>query len=917
MSIKITWKILDIVTQKNWFAIFKLLPDEETKKVLPVWALNDIGTYISCKWSAIDLQKWVLISMFGSFQTNTYKPTNVFAQKSVPKLNFVFKELDILEWVNSETWLKDFFIKEIPFVWPKLADAIFKTYSADQLTELLSLDRPVAKQKLTVVSWLWSKIADSIIDNWILLADRRDVLANLFKYWISASKAMKIYDVFWKDAVRRIEDNPYCLTRVKWIWFKQAEDLAITQFNIPKDSINRYTALIEHHIREICEADTLFSIWDLKSRIKDYLINDNFEYKDSIDQIIEKWLASNIEQNNVVKINDSIYMLSSYYNLEKKIAEKLLSMKEAVNPLKIDEKSVEWYDFLTSEQKDAVVNILTKKLSILNGAAGTGKTTTTKVVVNALVKSGYSYVLISPTNKAVKRIKEVNMKIMPNGERTTVEAYTIHSLLWLRAWSTTPKFNSYNPLPYDYVLIDESSMMWEKNASLILEAIWPKTSIVFMGDKNQLSSVDSWSFFNDICEPEAFKQNTKTLSVVKRTVTEWDWDVNIWFWEITHWMNNLVANSQRILNTSAPISTNSNTFCKYYQEDNYPGIEDGKDYKTAIKEDIILSLKKLYDKMIDKGLDINKDYQILVPVYKGDLWIDNLNSIFSDYLNWHSKKIDIDWHNFRVGDKVYYDNKNDEFWLVKWDTWHITKIDAEGKTVSIFFYSLDKECCLKFNELDNINLWYAMSIHKSQWSEFDYCSLIITNSAYSLLNNNILYTWYTRWKKKTFLFGEKTAITIALNNKESARNTYLFNILSKIDDSEIEITKSRELKWISDNQIKFVENKLNEHFDGEWKIIKIKPLTSNLAGFKFIFADKAWFQENEFFDKMEIDNDQYEKLKYDKNVKFLRLTNGNAEPNWFYKAKLSNHFNHMLISLDSDNKMKIHTKKNSIKNVFS
>lgn len=897
---QISWKILEITSSKNGFTIFKLNPDDQS--VLPQWAMNQAGTYMVSMWSVDWLQKWMTVTMNWEFQVNTYKPQNFFAQKQVPKLNLLFKDIEILEWLNNETGLKDFFVKEMPYVWAKLAGNIFDAYPDDKIVTILSQPEKEALKSLTDINWVWKKIAKWIYDTWLELADRREVLTELFKYGFTTSKAMKIYDTFWVDTIKKIKENPYCVIRVRGIWFKQAEELAMQHFNIPKDSLNRYIALIDFHIRELCQADTLFSIGDLKSRVKDYLLTDDFQYKETIDEIVAKWVEWNIMNWNVCKINEDIFMLSAYFNLEKQIADKLIDLKEKKNAISIDIEKVEGYDKLTPEQKQAVTTILSNKLSILTGAAGTWKTTTTKVVVEALKKSWYSYVCISPTNKAVKRIKEVNKKTLPDGTVTTIEASTIHSLLWLKRWGWKPKYDESSPMPYDYVLIDESSMMWEFNASLLLKALRPGAAIVFMWDKNQLSSVDSWSFFNDICESWVFDAMMVILSVVKRTVD----DGNLWVGEIEDWVNNLVANSQRILAGKAPISTNSNTFCRFYWEND-----------ATTKKDIIDSLKKIYDKMKDKGIDYNKDYQILAPTYKWDVGIDNLNIHFSEYLNWSNKVMDLDWKSLRIWDKVYYDNKNENFGLVKWDTGYITDIKTDEKKLKIFFYDLDKECEFSFMELDYIKLGYAMSVHKSQWSEFDFASLVITSSSYSLLNNNVLYTGYTRWKKKTYLFADKMALTIALNNKESARNTYLFNILAGVPDEEIEITKSREMKWISENQIKFVETRLNDLYKKQAKLVKVKPSTSDLAGFRYIYATKEFLNENGFFDKMEITEEMYDKFKYNKDIRFVRLDNSGKEPNGFYKSKLSNFFTHLVVSFDNDKKLRLFTIKNSIKSVFN
>lgn len=849
---KLFWKIIKIISDKSWFYICHFIP--KSQNWLPEGALNSKWSYWYIKWYWKDFHNWLELELDWNYEPNKYMPDNQFAKQYTPKLIFSFNKYEVIWNINEDLILKDFFIKNVPFVWWKTADLLFSTYNWNELLDILKEEKNKAVSKLQNIKWFWKKKAEWIFNWWTELSDRREVLIWLFKYWLSLKQSNKLYDYFWTDVVKQIEKNPYIITEAKGIWLAVAEKVAENMW-IKKDSQERYIAIINHFIKEISKTDTLVWKDNIISHVNNYILNEEkdnsklFELK--VEDIVDIWIKWNIEKKFIKQINDNIFILSSFEKIEKSIFEWVKDRKDKENNISIDIKELEWIDFLTEEQLSGVEKCLKKKISVLVWPAWSWKTTTSQFIVKWIKKMWKSLIIIAPTNKAVARIKEVNWD--------NIECLTIHKLLWLKPWSNDAKYNENKKLPYDYIIMDETSMSWIYNIFLLIKAIDINSNIIFLWDNNQLPSIEAGSFFNDIVESSYLKDNLTRLTVVKRVENSKEW-----IGEIEKWVNNIIANSQRILKGEKPVSTNSNSFCKVYER---IGEEE--------KEDIYKYIRIIYQKLKDNWIDYNKDFQILIPTYRWDLWINKINELVSEITNTNSA-IEVNNWKFKKWDKIFYDDKHIEYWLVKWDTWYVVDIFPEKKKISCYFYNLKKTFDFSFIEAWAIKLWYCLSIHKSQGSEYPYVFVILTSQAFTMLSRNLLYTWYTRWKKKVYLFCDTNALRTALKEKESAKNTYLFNLLEWIEDEEITLVKDRSLVSITPEQQKFVKDELNKKWNLEYKLVKIKHDNKKYLWFSYLYADKELIKNNDIFERSIISVELSTKI-VNEWWKYMKIVNNTSE----------------------------------------
>jgi ATP-dependent exoDNAse (exonuclease V) alpha subunit len=434
----------------------------------------------------------------------------------------------------------------------------------------------------------------------------------------------------------------------------------------------------------------------------------------------------------------------------------------------------------------------------------------------------------------------------------TVEAFTIDKLIGLRPWNE-PEYNEKNQLKYKYILIDETSMVDERKLYFLLKAIPESTSLVLIWDPNQLPPVDVGSPFADLIKSEVLNDNTILLTKIKRQswISEYE--------EMEKWINNIVYNSSKILDWKLPINNNTDNVIRYF-DDSW----SSESIQTNIFDTLFKNMKYLEWLWVD----LIKDWEILVPTYKGTTWIININNEISKYLLPNAKNYNIRWREFRQWDKVVYQWSPYE-WLVKWDIWIIkTYNNLEKELIIDFFWIWEKNITL--DRVMDISLWYAISIHRSQWNEWKFCTMILTFWAFQLLNKELLYTWYTRAKKRVFLFWEKRAVSMALQKSIWQKNTYLFNHLREVPDENIKILIDRDVSWISDNERRFAQRNLNSTYNqDDWRLLKIK--TNQKNSFRYIWWDSKYLHSIWISEMCFLWDDEFNKLKNNDDIIILSL----------------------------------------------
>lgn len=383
---------------------------------------------------------------------------------------------------------------------------------------------------------------------------------------------------------------------------------------------------------------------------------------------------------------------------------------------------------LDESQQQALHAALSEKVLVITGGPGTGKTTLIKAIICLYKKLGYQILLAAPTGRAAKRMTEA----------TGFEAKTLHRLLEYSPKDNQFKKNHENPLNADVLIIDETSMIDTILMYHFLKAIPPNATLILVGDVDQLPSVGAGNLLRDLIESEVIP--TMRLTNIFRQAQD----------------SLIILNAHRINHGQFPLLDFS------------PGKpQDFYFFPCDEPEKALQTILDLCCHRIPKtfGFHPLENIQVLSPMHRGLIGAANLNVELQKSLNPSSKvEINRGGNIFRIGDKVMQIRNNYDKDIYNGDIGKITKIDREIQEVAINFDG--KEVNYEFSELDEIVLSYAISIHKSQGSEYPAIVIPLLTQHYMMLQRNLLYTAITRGKKLVVLVGSKKAIAIAVRNNQ-------------------------------------------------------------------------------------------------------------------------------------------------------
>jgi exodeoxyribonuclease V alpha subunit len=374
------------------------------------------------------------------------------------------------------------------------------------------------------------------------------------------------------------------------------------------------------------------------------------------------------------------------------------------------------------------------KILILTGGPGTGKTTALKGIIDSYKHLNKIILLAAPTGRAAKRMSEV----------IGSEAKTIHRLLEYNPQDQIFARNEDNPLEADLLVVDEVSMIDTLLMNSLMCALSPGTTLVLVGDIDQLPSVGPGNILHDLIKSD--KIPTAMLTKIFRQAEE----------------SKIVVNAHKINKGEFPALQNNETSDFFFIQE----------ADNSIIPDLIVELctKRLPSKY---GFDPMKDIQVLTPMYRGEAGADNLNSILQSALNKNEVLITRGKKCYKVGDKVMQLRNNYEKDVFNGDIGLIHTINTEDQKLEIIFNG--KIVAYDFLDLDDITLAYAITVHKSQGSEYPCVILPLSTAHYIMLQRNLLYTAVTRASKMMVITGSKQALQIAIGNKKSRkRYTSLF-----------------------------------------------------------------------------------------------------------------------------------------------
>ena len=614
----------------------------------------------------------------------------------------------------------------------KTAEAIYEAFGKDSIdlvyqnTDRLLEVEGIGKKKLEDIKLSVEETRDS-----------RRSIEYLQGLNISYSLAMKIYQKYGESTIDLVKHNPYKLVEdIRGIGFTMADNIAL---NMQMDSSSKFriSAGLYHVLN--AEAD-LNGHTCLKL---DYLVDKSTSLLKLEVEKIKEVINDDVIAGKLVlvAIEDVNYIYSaSLLKAEKSVAMALAS--------KIDEKYIFDIDFdydlsvFSDEQREAIKMAFDSMALVITGGPGTGKTTIINAICKILSKNKLSYALAAPTGRAAKRIKE----------STGEDAYTIHRLIGIRPDEIVAEYNEDNPIEKDYLIVDEMSMVDIHLMKNLLAAVGEKTAIILVGDSDQLPSVGPGNVLKDILDTDI---KSVRLKKIFRQAGK----------------SNIIVNAHRINEGKYPILNEKDKDFFFIDADN-------RNFMDNLINLLKVRLPEYYK------FDPIKDIQILSPSKKTDWGVANINEKIQEAINKENESLKVNNRLFKLKDKVMqvrnnYDlkaiNHGDDFdeGVYNGDIGFVEKIDTIDESLDVRF---DDGRLIRYKKEDikDLDLSYAITIHKSQGSEFACLIIPMMQVAPMLLTRNLLYTGVTRARKIVILLGKKNILkTMVDNNRSNRRFTNL------------------------------------------------------------------------------------------------------------------------------------------------
>ncbi len=678
---------------------------------------------------------------------------------AVGKTPEVYEGQDLLlegEWTNHEKYGRQFSIEKcqvdppttekgvkrylasglIKGIGEKYAEKIVDEYGEDTLDVL---DKN--PERLLEISGIGEKKLKKVRESWKKQRQVKDVMVSLKRHDISTAYGLKIYEKYGAQASKVVEQDPYRLTKeIDGIGFKIADRIARKVGINPDDSKRIKAGLIycleqassDGHIY-LPKEKLLENSWEILE-VDQGLVRSQLEHMTATGELIEESAEGGASKSRVY--------LPSLYFMEEEVAENLLALDGYGDGARIFDEGrinelIDGYQISSgidynTEQREALKASLQEKVTVVTGGPGTGKTTIITGIIALMEDLGWEVILAAPTGRAAKRLEET----------TGREAKTIHRTLGFKPPDEF-EYNSENKLSTDAIIVDELSMVDLRLIDRLIQATPEGTNLVLVGDADQLPSVGPGDVMSDIIDSGAV--GVVQLDQIYRQSGRSD----------------IVTNAHRINEGEFPrIDGNHSDFL--FVEEEVPGRATDKIVKLVAEE-----IPKEW------GMDPMKDVQVLAPMYKGDCGVNQLNNDLQDELN-PGNEVDFGPKaNFRIGDKVMQTENNYEKEVYNGDIGRIVGADKSTTQIEVEFpdYGI---ISYEKNEISALELAYAVTIHKSQGSEYDAVVIPLLNQHYVMLKRNLLYTAVTRSRELVMLVGSKKALGMAVNNdRESRRFTTL------------------------------------------------------------------------------------------------------------------------------------------------
>ena len=658
-----------------------------------------------------------------------------------PKFGSQFKIVEYRSFAPSsiqgiEKYLGSGLIKGIG---PSIAEKIVSLFGAEAFKIL-----DTKPEKLLEIEGIGDKKAAAIHEAWLEQREMRGVMLFLQSYGIGTGYALRVFRHYGSASVQVLQENPYRLAvDIFGIGFVTADKIA-SSMGFSKESPLRIRAGVLHVINELTRDGHVFvPIEELTASaaeilsVSPELVEKGIEDGRLNQELIIEWYT------DIEGKDDCAVYLPPFHYAEVHSAKNLCRIlsspfngqyaaPDVVIPWVQQELGISF----PGQQTEALKTALSSQVMVITGGPGTGKTTLIKAIIKIRSARGFRIMLAAPTGRAAKRMTEA----------TGHEAKTIHRMLEYTGSSMAGgdfMKNETNTLDCDLLVVDEASMIDQILFHHLLKAIPKEASVVFVGDVDQLPSVGPGNVLKDIIDSgvcpvvhlkEIFRQGEESM---------------------------IVVNAHKINSGEMPCfddKSNGTSPCDFYfieQNDPDKALE-------IIKELVTLRIPQKF------GFDPVKDIQVLTPMHRGSVGTTRLNSELREVLNiQHGSKVQRMGRIVQEGDKVMQIRNNYEKDVYNGDIGTVLRIDGEESKVIVEMDS--GRVSYDFSELDELIHAYAVSIHKSQGSEYPAVVIPIMTQHYMMLQRNLLYTGITRGKKLVVLVGTKKAVAIAVKNDKTRK----------------------------------------------------------------------------------------------------------------------------------------------------
>jgi exodeoxyribonuclease V alpha subunit len=699
--------------EENDFVVAKLRQKDRRELTTIVGNLSGINPGESLKLTG----QWVHNKRFGEqFQVETFEVT-------VPATLLGIQKYLASGLING--------------IGPIMSERIVEKFGLDTLEVIEK--KP---ERLSEVEGIGPKRISMIRRAWEEQKEIKEIMIFLQGHGVSASYSAKIYKQYGNQSIEIVRENPYRLAHdIYGTGFITADKIA-QNLGIDRNSLIRAKAGLLYVLNQLTEeGHVYYPERQLIHKAKEIL---------NVDEEIIILAVRELSKEKEIFLEDldpeghlRAAFLAPFYVAETGVAQRLINLKESpsnIRPIH-PEKAIEWVQQklnieLAQRQEEAVLLAATSKVLIITGGPGTGKTTIITAILRIFQQLRLRILLAAPTGRAAKRMNEA----------TGWEAKTIHRLLEYSPYKGGFKKDQDNPLEADVVIIDETSMVDTLLMYHLLKAIPSNAHLILVGDIDQLPSVGPGNVLKDIIRSGRF--TVVTLTEIFRQAQK----------------STIVVNAHKVNQGQLPV----------LKEIDQPEKSDFQFIQEEDPEKILQNILDLCSERIPRHFRFHpvRETQVLTPMHKGTIGVTNLNVELQKRLNPGPPGITRGAWSFRSGDKVMQIINNYDKDVFNGDIGWISKIDPEQREVVIEFDG--RLVPYDYSDLDEVVLAYAVSVHKSQGSEYPVVILPVVTQHYLLLQRNLIYTGITRAKKLVILIGTKKALSIAIrNNKPQRRYTLL------------------------------------------------------------------------------------------------------------------------------------------------